>query len=107
MTKLPELRQFLYENGFSIIGETVVLENNKFFPILSVSFTADPRIEDPMFYYFGKFLPKKKEPAVKAYFQMLLKQNESIFQNKQKNGYKTCREEKRIEQIIRILEDFA
>ena len=57
-TTSPEhLRRFLYENGYEIIREEAVFENNKLYSVMLVKFTgANQKCEDH-FYYIGKLLP--------------------------------------------------
>lgn len=105
MTKLPELREFLYESGFQILDETVVFENNKFFPILSVTYRAEPKKRNELFYFFGEHLPKKHSEITFKYYQMLLFQTEAILFGKKKSGWDVAREEAILQTIHKILEE--
>lgn len=105
MTKLPELRKFLYEAGFLITDETVIFENKKFFPILSVTYTGKAVQKEELLYYFGEHLPQKRSEVLSKYYQMLLSQTEAILQGKQKSGWEVSREEAIIGTIHQILEE--
>ena len=60
MTAIPELRAFLFENGFVIDREDAVTEDNKIYSVMSVNF-VDEKIDFlPEEIYIGKILPNSE-----------------------------------------------
>ena len=60
-TSAEALREFLCKNGFEIISESVVFENNKLYSVMTVKF-ANKNISYPNgFYYIGKVLPDTED----------------------------------------------
>lgn len=57
-TSAEVLREFLCKNGFEIVSETVVFENNKLYSIMVSKYTAYSNMTDKGFYYIGKVTPK-------------------------------------------------
>lgn len=51
------LREFLYENGFEILSETVVYENNKLYSVMVSKFTNQINTKETGFYYIGNIKP--------------------------------------------------
>ena len=51
------LREFLCNNGFEIISETVIFENNKLYSVMVVKFTNQAQSFQNGFYYIGKITP--------------------------------------------------
>lgn len=63
-TTSPEvLRRFLAENGFEILSETPVFENNKIYSVMKVAFTGITTPCNEGFYYVGR-MPKTAEGIV-------------------------------------------
>ncbi len=56
-TSSEVLREFLCKNGFEIMTETVVYENNKLYSVMAVKFTNQADICENGFYYIGKITP--------------------------------------------------
>ena len=58
-TTSPEvLRRFLYKNGYIIIKEKAVYENNKLYSVMFVEFTGKKVQKDEFFYYVGLLTPQ-------------------------------------------------
>ena len=51
------LREFLCENGFEILSETVVYENNKLYSVMVSKFTNQINTKETGFYYIGNIKP--------------------------------------------------
>jgi len=106
MSRARILRQFLYENGFFVEREEIVLENGKTFPIFCVRYDAVQRKHEEEFYFLGEFLPHLRSDAAKAYFQKLLFKTQSKIAGKMKAGL-SCEKESREEAVlISVLEEF-
>ncbi len=56
-TSAEVLREFLCKNGFTIVSETVVYENNKLYSVIVSKYTACSNITDEGFYYIGRVTP--------------------------------------------------
>lgn len=57
-TTSPEfLRKSLYSNGFKILSETPVMENDKIYSVMLISFVGEIKTKPEYFYYIGK-VPK-------------------------------------------------
>ena len=46
--------KYLYDNGFEIIEEPTVLDNNKVYSVMSVKYTGIELVQPDYFYYIGK-----------------------------------------------------
>ena len=58
-TTSPEaLRRFLCDNGYEIIKEIPISENNKLYSVMLVIFTGKKAEYNPSFYYIGKVTPE-------------------------------------------------
>jgi len=53
MTKVVELRRFLFDNGFSIDEERVIIDGDHVYNILAAHFTDAAPVDDPMAPYVG------------------------------------------------------
>lgn len=56
-TSCEVLREYLCENGFEIMTETVVYENSKLYSVITAKFTGQKNKFDNGFYYIGKISP--------------------------------------------------
>lgn len=56
-TSAEALREFLCQNGFEILSETVVYENNKLYSVMVSKFANSSDITDEGFYYIGRVTP--------------------------------------------------
>lgn len=106
MTKIAELRRYLYEFGFSIDKEELVYENNKFFVIIVARFDGVPCLDKLVFSEFGEHLFKVRNEITKQYYLSLLRSRESIVLEKHKNGLNCESDENKRLSLIRILEEF-
>lgn len=60
-TSAEVLREYLCENGFEIMSETVVLENNKLYSIMVSKFTNNKKLYPAGFNYVGVITPNTNE----------------------------------------------
>ncbi len=81
MQQIPDLREFLFSNGFKVLDEHISYENKRFFEIIVVSYGAQEKYDFRLF----KNTPKGK---FKEYKDYLIKKNESILSKIPKNNYK-------------------
>jgi len=106
MTREVVLRRFLYENGFSIEKEEIVEENGKLFPIFSARYDGIERKREALFYLLGEFLPQKREPAVRAYFEKLLARTLHRIEGLKKANLSYDVENKAVQVLCTALEAF-
>lgn len=86
MTAVPELRTFLYENGYTILTETLAKEEEKLYHILSVRVGQEPEPCTDAECYFGKQLLFGNSDYLSDYIQKqrrkLTKMAEGLKQSK-------------------------
>lgn len=64
-TTSPEaLRRFLYENGYMVVQEKAVFENNKLYSVMLAQFTGESCILQDFLYYIGKLTPENEASAM-------------------------------------------
>ncbi len=81
MQQIPDLREFLFINGFKVLDEHICYENKRFFEIIVVSYGEPERYDFRLF----KNTPKGK---FKEYKEYLIKKNENILKKIPRNNYK-------------------
>lgn len=69
MTAVPELRQYLWENGYTIQTETLAKEEQKLYHILSVTAKRETEPPGKAELYFGKRLLTDKPEHFEEYIQ--------------------------------------
>ena len=67
MNMVEVLREWLYENGFEIIDETLAEESKKIYNILSVKWTGKTKELDDFYHYIGYELVQRKDELFKRY----------------------------------------
>ncbi len=77
MTAIPELRAFLFENGFFIDREDAVLEDDKIYSVMSVRYIGENIKYNPEEIYMGKILPAS-ENSVKYCEKVLAQLNNRL-----------------------------
>ncbi len=79
-SEIPDVRQWLKANGFSIVDEDIVCEDGKFYPMMAAvkGKWDDHGAGDKEAILFGGSLLKKKHPVLKAYLEKNLTQNEDV-----------------------------
>lgn len=76
-SEIGNFRRFLARNGYAIVKENMVLEDGKFYPMMKV---VHGRMEmaDPLFWEYGEFLLKEKNPVLQAYLEKSKENCEAI-----------------------------
>lgn len=86
MTAVPELRTFLYQNGYTILTETLAKEEEKLYHILSIKAEQDPETYSDTDLYFGKQLLlgtcEHKREYIRKQRRKLTKMAEGLKQSK-------------------------
>lgn len=86
MTTGDKLRQYLYENGFTIVDENIVKELHHYYFIIKAVPSKNNEINDDIYYEFSKIVLEKKEPLMTEYMNKLLNINENIIRSIEKNN---------------------
>lgn len=79
-SELSKVRQYLWEHGYCIIAEDMVLEDGKFYPMMKV-------INGPISEYdtvelrYGKLLLQQKHPVLKEFLEKELQVKQMILEN--------------------------
>ena len=105
MTKVSSLRRYLYENGFCVLNEKLIFENDKFFIVIQAVYDGVLRSNLSAFYEFGEYLPKLNNIDSKKYFSSLLFSLESVIEGKKKANINFDEEIKRRKYLLHLLEE--
>lgn len=106
MTREEYLRRFLYENGFSVLSEKAVEENEKAFLILVAKFDGVERCRDDKFYFLGEYLPHLRDEGAKKYFEKRYAQIHIKYSGKRRAGLCAEKEKEQLDCLSALLEDF-
>lgn len=81
-----ELRQYLYENRYSIIDERLVFEDKRAYPIICARYTGEydniPDFFPKRFYEVSYYLAKKRDKNLHRYLHMQKERLTAIMQSK-------------------------
>ncbi|MEE1012894.1 MAG: tRNA (adenine(22)-N(1))-methyltransferase TrmK [Clostridia bacterium] len=69
MTAVPELRSFLWENGYTVVSETLAKEEQKLYHILAVEVGQEPTPPTPTELYLGQRLLTDRPEHFAEYLQ--------------------------------------
>lgn len=88
-SEVMEFRKFLWESGYTIVAEDMVLEDGKYYPMMRVVYeNAQKEILDVLALKYGEKLLEQKHPVLKQYLLWQKMQKEKILGNLQKNAKK-------------------
>lgn len=88
-SEVMEFRKFLWESGYTIVAEDMVLEDGKYYPMMRVVYeNAQKEIPDVLALKYGEKLLEQKNPVLKQYLLWQKMQKEKILGNLQKNAKK-------------------
>lgn len=105
-SELERVRNYLWSNGYVILEENMVLEDEKFYPMMRVVYLNAPdkeSAENELFCRYGKYLLKQKHMVLKEY----LKREEELYTGILGNLTKTAVSEKtkvRIAEVEAVLQ---
>lgn len=71
-----DLREYLFQNGFSILREELCEDTGRIYVAMEVIYTGEPGPSDPVSYYVGA-LGKTESPLKEAYFRQVFKRLEN------------------------------
>ena len=105
MQHIPELRKYLYENGFSITKELQATAEGKFYQIICAVYTGIPRNYTEMELLLGHYNIERKDEN-KENFSLLCNRHTDILREKikglEKGGYNTEKERTLYEKLIEL-----
>lgn len=104
-SEIMEFRKFLWESGYSITAEDMVLEDGKYYPMMRVVYEkSGAEMPDVLALKYGEKLLEQKHPVLKQYLFWQKMQKEQILANLQKNAKKdvSSREEEIKEELCHI-----
>lgn len=79
-SELVKVRQYLWENGYCVVDEDMVLEDGKFYPMMKVqSGSSDSYTQIELRY--GRELLTKKHPILKMFLEKEMQTKEMILKN--------------------------
>ena len=99
-TKSRVLRQYLYDNGFNIISEKIVKENDKFYELILCEKTNKILEYNHLDILFGPVLRKEKSPIFIEYWTYLYNKYKKIIASSKNQPFKLIEEVKNIEEIL-------
>lgn len=82
-SELYKVREYLFEQGYCVVAEDMVMEGGKFYPMMKVINGASDTYHAIEFRY-GKFLLSQKHPVLKAFLEKEKQTKKMILQNIQK-----------------------
>lgn len=109
-SELERVRAYLWTNGYVILEEDIVLEDEKFYPMMRVQYqgTCDKKsAENVLFCRYGKALLEMAHPVLKQYLEREKKIYSDIKENLEKTGLseKTKGRLAEVEEILRLNQD--
>lgn len=81
---VDSLRRWLNENGFEITDESLALDAEKLYNVLSAKWTGKIDQYDQFSYYIGKKLLERKQPLLERYLNKKLKELDVIIEGRSK-----------------------
>lgn len=79
-SELVKVRQYLWENGYCVVDEDMVLEDGKFYPMMKVQKGSSKSYTQVELRY-GRVLLIKKHPTLKMYLEKEMQAKEMILKN--------------------------
>ncbi|WP_099469050.1 tRNA (adenine(22)-N(1))-methyltransferase [Konateibacter massiliensis] len=107
-SEIELVRRFLIDRGYAIVEENMILEDDKFYPMMKVIKEKTPSYEKTVFYKYGKKLLENKNPVLKIFLEKEFVTYTNIFETlashpKQKEGLRLAEVEKELEYIKEAL----
>lgn len=102
-SELERVREYLWSNGYVILEENMVLEDEKFYPMMRVQYQNVIDMESAeclLFCRYGKHLLEQKHDVLKEY----LEREEKLYSEILENLRKTTVSEKTKERIVEVEE---
>jgi tRNA (adenine22-N1)-methyltransferase len=100
-SEIPEVRMWLYEQGYEIVEEHMVFEDGKYYPMFKAVKNSQAEKLTDLEYKFGKLSVLEEKSVLKAYLVREIANKQTIL--KKLNEENTEKSRNRIEQIAAIL----
>lgn len=103
----PEvLREYIYKSGFTILDETIVKDDEKYYEVIKVKYDNNKQNIEPIFYEISKTLFIKKDPVFKEYIEFKLNKYTRVYENIKDETELAQRRKLELEGIIIKLKEF-
>jgi len=103
----PEvLREYIYKKGFTILDETIVKDEDKYYEIIKVKYDKSKKAVDPIYYEISEILLKKKDPIFKEYVEYKLNKYNRVYENLKEETELAIKRKSELETIIEKLKEF-
>lgn len=99
-TKIPFLRKYLFINGFNIISEKIVKENDKYYELILCEKVENKVMFNDLDIEFGPVLRKEKSPHFIEKWTEVYKKYQNIISKSKINPEKLVADCKKIEEIL-------
>lgn len=99
MTHPEKLREYLAQNGFAIVGETLSLDRGKIYQTICAQYDGFVREFDTFTYAFGEYILKSKNELLIKLLEQTKKKLERKIQGKREGGEDVSYESKMLENI--------
>ncbi len=96
-SEIDKVRHFLEDNGYRIVSEDIVLEEGKFYPMMK-AIHGDMKLNNEIYYRFGKILIHEEHPVLRAYLRNERRQLIEI-RNELMDSPRTGRVKERLKEI--------
>lgn len=84
-SEVESVRHFLEDNGYRIISEDIVLEDDKFYPMMKV-IHGRMDLDKQVYYRYGRILIKEQHPVLRAFLRRERKNLLDIAEGLRKSG---------------------
>jgi tRNA (adenine22-N1)-methyltransferase len=106
MTRQPELRRYLCENGFSVLNEAYSYEAGKYYVCINASYTGECRKLSDFEAEFGNLDPRVEfSPEKKGYIETKLRAIKRALNGKIKGGGTADREAALIREYNKLFKE--
>jgi len=103
----PEvLREYIYNSGFTILDETIVKDDEKYYEVIKVKYDNNKQSIEPIFYEISKTLLMKKDPVFKEYIEFKLNKYTRVYENIKDETELAQKRKLELEGIIIKLKEF-
>ena len=113
-SELERVREYLITEGYETIEEDMILEEDKFYPMMKVRYVTPEKTmeaykglsteEQHLYCLYGGLLLQKQHPVLKTYLQKEEKQYLEIYENLKKQPFSE-KIAKRLSEVEQILKD--
>ena len=103
-SEIPEVRNWLYEQGYEILEEHMVYEDGKYYPMFKAVKALEPKKLSDLEYKFGRYEVLQEKEVLKAFLQKEIAGKNTILEKLAKE--QTEKSLGRIEEIRNLIADF-